>query len=198
MRLTQLTQTDDTPFLDLNIVKSFLHIEHDEDDVILDSLIEVAAQHIEGRHGCTGSQFREAQFKLDIDGAPLARWELPLNPIISVEEISCLDVDGNPYIIEPDDYKVITQAYIGYVDLNEYHINNYTDYSVVYTSGYQSIPRPVQHAAMLLVGHYYENREATVQGTSKGSLKAIPMGVTDLLAPYSYKYNYHSVLGSDV
>lgn len=42
-----------------------------------------------------------------------------------------------------------------------------------------SVPRMIRQALLLLVGHWYENREATYQG--KGSLDQIPMGVDALL-----------------
>lgn len=42
------------------------------------------------------------------------------------------------------------------------------------------IPKPIQHAAMLLVGHWYENREAT----SERKLEEVPLAVSYLLTPY--------------
>ena len=43
------------------------------------------------------------------------------------------------------------------------------------------LPAPVRQAALLLIGHWYENREAVTVGF-RG--KDLPMGVDRLLAPY--------------
>lgn len=43
----------------------------------------------------------------------------------------------------------------------------------------KSVPAMIRQALLLMVGHWYENREATYQG--KGSLDRIPMGVDSLL-----------------
>lgn len=42
------------------------------------------------------------------------------------------------------------------------------------------VPPPVQHAALLLIGHYYENREEA----SAMSLHTIPRASRSLLSPY--------------
>lgn len=41
----------------------------------------------------------------------------------------------------------------------------------------------VKHAALLLVGHWYENRESSVSGTTVNS---IPFGFGALVGPYKY------------
>ena len=47
--------------------------------------------------------------------------------------------------------------------------------------GHAELPADVRAAALLIVGHLYENREAVVIGTIATDL---PMGVELLLAPY--------------
>lgn len=43
-----------------------------------------------------------------------------------------------------------------------------------------AIPPPIRHAALLLIGHFYENREAT----SDRTLTELPFAVRSLIAPY--------------
>lgn len=43
-----------------------------------------------------------------------------------------------------------------------------------------SVPRPLRHAVSLLVSHWYNNREAAMEGTATD----IPFGVDRLIAPY--------------
>ena len=47
--------------------------------------------------------------------------------------------------------------------------------------GYAELPADVRAAALLIIGHLYEHREAVVIGTIATDL---PMGVELLLAPY--------------
>lgn len=43
------------------------------------------------------------------------------------------------------------------------------------------VPPPVQHAALLLIGHWYAHREEIVQGTS---VAVLPRASKSLLSPY--------------
>lgn len=42
------------------------------------------------------------------------------------------------------------------------------------------VPEPVQHACLLLIGHYYEHREET----SDVALQTIPLASARLISPY--------------
>lgn len=42
------------------------------------------------------------------------------------------------------------------------------------------LPPALHHAILMLVGHYYENREAT----SDAGVHVVPLGVARLIAPY--------------
>lgn len=44
------------------------------------------------------------------------------------------------------------------------------------------LPSPIKHAILLLIGHYYENREATID--KRYEVVELPMAVASLLAPY--------------
>lgn len=56
--------------------------------------------------------------------------------------------------------------------------------SVTYVAGYgnaDAVPAPIKAAILLIVGHLYENREASTVGVSA---ELLPMAVDALLAPY--------------
>lgn len=58
---------------------------------------------------------------------------------------------------------------------------------VAYTAGYDGgagVPPELDQAVLLLTGHYYENREAVNSGATAAAVE-LPLGVQDLLAPYS-------------
>nr|WP_156647154.1 head-tail connector protein [Lentibacillus sp. JNUCC-1] len=55
------------------------------------------------------------------------------------------------------------------------------DYIVNYKAGYEKIPKSIEQAVLLLVSHFYENRETVIVGTS---VVKIPFSVESLLYPY--------------
>lgn len=61
------------------------------------------------------------------------------------------------------------------------YTNRHQGVKVSATLGEGTIPRPMRQAALLLVGHYYENRQQVVTGSKP---EAIPMAVDFLLNPF--------------
>lgn len=170
-------------FLNLEETKAAIRVEGDEDNDFIASLIEVAAQHIEGREGITRKQFRQASYtaRLPVKSSGV---EVPLPPLVSV--LSAEAVDENEASVALTSYNVQTDAYVGKITAE--WPDDALELIVSYTCGYvdeASIPAPVKHAARLLVGHWYENREATVDR----QIYQVPMGVRDLLKPFSVPYN---------
>ena len=57
--------------------------------------------------------------------------------------------------------------------------------TITFVAGYgatsASVPESIRQAILLLVGHWYENREATV---GVGNMQVLPMGVKALLSDY--------------
>lgn len=184
MRLT-LATAPAFQILDLEETKAALRIEDPDDDVFITSLIEVAAEHIEGREGITRKQFRQAGY---IARLPVlaCQVELPLPPLVSVSSLSTVDEDGEETLLAASEYDVHADSYVGRV-VSEW-ADDVREVIVSYTCGYPdaaSIPAPVRHAARLLVGHWELHREAVVERQAY----AIPIGVHDLLKPFSVPYN---------
>jgi len=55
--------------------------------------------------------------------------------------------------------------------------------AVVGYGNYPDVPAPLVHAALMLLGHLYENREATFVGNSAQAI-SLPLGLFDLIEPY--------------
>ena len=106
-------------------------------------------------------------------------------PLISVESIVYVDLDGDSQTLAPANYRVdaenepgrITVAY----DLSWPDTRAVTNaVTIAYEAGYGTsarVPDDVKHAIKLLVGHLYEHREAA----SEITLDIVPMAVQSLL-----------------
>lgn len=83
-----------------------------------------------------------------------------------------VDADSEPARIEPETSWPATEERIAAV-------------TVTYTAGYgnspEDVPMPIRQAILLLVGHWYQNREDVVTGTITGQLEN---SVDALLAAY--------------
>jgi len=51
-------------------------------------------------------------------------------------------------------------------------------------SASSNVPRSIKNAMLLMVGHWYENREETFAGNFGQTIMRVPIAVNSLLAPY--------------
>lgn len=158
-------------------VKSHCRIDISADDTLLDRLIEVARDAIDGPHGagvCMVSQ----QWRLSIDHMPGRIW-IPMGPVMSIDEITYLDDGGVRQTLSSDAYTWreerfgarVKPVYNGTWPTVRH---DYDSVQVKFTAGfpgtadspptYANIPATLKHAMFLLIGHYYEHREAVYAG----------------------------------
>ena len=166
--------------------KAHLRVEHSEEDVLITSLIASTFRHIENR---TGQVFDKRDGIVMIaDRLPRgsAGLELQWTPVRAVTEVAYLDVQGAQVLMPESDvyvekrgvYPVIYPAIdTAWPD----HRPQRGSVQITINAGYEELPDDVRAAALLIIGHLYENREAVVIGTISSEL---PMGVEMLLAPY--------------
>lgn len=117
--------------------------------------------------------------------------EIPLPPLVSVTSVSYVDSAGDSQTLAADQYQVVIRngksreglivpAYsVSWPSLRD----QYDNVTVRFVAGYgglESVPNAIRQAMLLLVGHWYESREAVVTGTIVANL---PHAVEDLLFP---------------
>lgn len=167
LRLTAITYTD-------SVIS-----EETAEDYLLSSLITAAREYCEG---VTGRALVEQTIEAYLDGFPCGRekWyiELPRPPLQSVTSLKYTDNTGaETTMIVNTDYIVDLDSNISRIVL-PYGANwpSFTPYpinpiKVTYVAGYSDtdpIPKTIKQAMLLLIGHWYANREAT--GDVKGKL----------------------------
>lgn len=117
--------------------------------------------------------------------------QLLKSPVQSVTSVTYVDSTGATQTLASNQYVVDTASLIG---------NIYPAYGVTWPSvrcqraaiivrfvaGWtNNFPDSLRHALLLLVGHWYENRESVVIGQTPSEL---PMSVASLVAPYRVHY----------
>ena len=142
-----------------------------EDD-LLSSIITTSREYCEN---ITGRALAPQTVETYLDCFPSVNYiELPLSPLTSVTSVIYTDSDGNETTLtEGTDYLVDTDSPIGRIVLpyggswasfTPYPINPIT---ITHVSGYTAsnlIPKSLKQAMLLLIGHWYENREAVMVG----------------------------------
>lgn len=184
---TLVTAPADEPII-VNDVKAQSIIEIVDDDTVIDGHITAARQHIEN---ITNRALVTQTWDLFLDWFPEVI-EVPKSLLQSVTSISYVDTDGASQTLESSVYTVDTDTDPGriYLAYNQSWPSIRAirhAITIRFVAGYgdaNSVPRAIKQAMLLMVAHYYENREAV----SPVQLNDIPMGVHALLAPYRVAY----------
>lgn len=159
------------------------------EDAYLEGLIAVATAHVEQWLG-RALVNRTYTYKLDAFPKCDGPIDLPYPPLVSVTSVTFRDTATTTDTLSSStEYEVVTDATPGQVQLRygqtwPQALDQPQSVTIVYVAGYGAneslIPAPIRHALKLLVGHLYENREATTTLT----LAQVPMGIEALLLPY--------------
>ncbi|MBO9321651.1 MAG: phage head-tail connector protein [Roseiflexus sp.] len=169
----------------LTEAKAHCRVDGADEDSLIESLIATARNVVEEQ---IGRALITQTLELRIDAWPILLY-LPRPPVISVDSITYTDDNGVTAILDPDAYMLRTGVEPAYIRFNSARLPtvNLADDAAItvrYIAGYgvaaQKVPRSIRHAILLLVGHYYANREAVAPGAQT----VLPYAVETLLAPY--------------
>ena len=157
--------------------------ENEAEDTLLMSLITIARSYCEHY---TRRALAEQTLEVYLDRFPSADpIELPYPPLQSVIEIGYKDSNGEETILSHSDYLVDVDCEPGRIlPANGSNWPVFTPYPtspirIRFVAGYEELPVSIRLAMLLLIGHWYENREAT--GTANS---VIDFSTHSLLAPY--------------
>lgn len=165
--------------------KLHLRIVDDEEDGLIYGLISAAADKIEQD---TGHILRQRAEQVAFDGFD-QRLPLWRGPVVSVTEIRYDDASGVEQLLAVDQYRLRQFAGASWIAPAAGVTWPATDsvvgsVRVTYQAGYatnDAVPASLRHAALLLIGHWYENREAVNVGNIVASL---PLAYDSLIGAY--------------
>lgn len=171
--------------LDPSEVKKHLIVDHPDDDQYLASLTDSAVSYLDGWTGVLGRALVTQTWRQDFAGFGSMR--LPLHPVQSIQSVHFIGPDGSEETLDPANYVLRTDALGPYVDLAPGQSWPSVRYQpdavrVTFVCGNKptEVPPALTHAVLLLVAHWYANREAVSQKT----VTDIPMGIDALIAPF--------------
>lgn len=186
-----LASANSTYGLTLANVKLHLNVSSTADDALITTYIQAAMLFLENR---TNRAFMHQTRTLTMDSFSDARYvrdrriypnRTPLVNASSTQGITYYDSAGTATTLASSDYVWSTGG--GYI-AEAYNATWPSVYSqpgsviITYVAGHSSvstgIPMNIQHAAKMVVGHWYRNREAVLTGTIS---KDIEFGVDALL-----------------
>lgn len=174
----------------VSVAEAKLHLRvdgSDEDDYIA-MLITAARQSAEQ---FTWRALMAQTCELSFDVYPPGVFALPRPPLASVTHIKLYDADNTATTVNSADYQVDTSREPGRVLLHagaswpNVDLRPAAGFVVTYVAGWANagaVPQAIKHATLMMVGHYYENRESVTQPPA--AVVEVPQGTQALLSPY--------------
>ena len=174
--------------LSLAEAKEHLKVEVDVDDNLISRLITTARQHVEKQIDKVMIDQTWLIYLSDWPGT--SEVKLPVAPISAVNDLRTWSSDGIASTVDPSHYyadladtpqRLVLRG--SRIWLKPSQVANGIEIEVI--AGYGpdgvSVPAPLRTAMLLLIAHWYENRQPDCAGAVGGS---IATSLQSLLAPY--------------
>lgn len=179
--------------------KTHARVDTSDDDTYISNLIQIARQYVEQ---ITNRALITQTWDWYLDGFPFSSYDaliVPKPPLQSVTHIKYTDsIDGTLQTWSSASYDVDTDSRQGRIypvyqgdwptDVRDHpkaviirFVAGYADSGASPIDLADNVPVEIKQAILLLVGHLYENREATSQNLN---ITDVPMGFDALLASH--------------
>jgi len=174
----------------LDEAKHHLNVTHDEDDAFIASIIAAARSTVEtGTHRALLTQVWDITLPAwPADGAI----RLPGGQCQSVDSVTYIDAEGVEQTLASEEYQADVASDQGGILLPPLdgawpalQSNRISPVTIRATLGWATpgdIPEMLVHGVRFVLGHYYENREAVVTGTTS---TALPLGAESIMRTFS-------------
>jgi uncharacterized phiE125 gp8 family phage protein len=163
--------------------KAHLRVVESNEDALIAGYLMAARQHVEDY---TGRTLSLQTYDYKIDDELSNEIVMPRPPLVSVTSVSYVDINGTTQTLSSALYQVDTGVLFGRI-VPAYQAtypsirSQPNAVTVRFQAGYSQIPEPIRQAILLLVSHFYDNRQPVLIGTISSEL---PFSVVVLLSPY--------------
>jgi uncharacterized phiE125 gp8 family phage protein len=173
----------------LDEAKAHLRVDVDDDNDYIEALVAAAVAHIDGPAGWLGRALLTQTLEWRGDEFGTCDIRLPFPPVTEVLSVKYDDDDGVEQTVSDTTYRIVGQPGSPRLSLayDQTWPTTRTQSEAVriqYVAGYgepADVPAPIKHAILILVAHWYANREPVAVGTI---VTEMPMTVRALLFPY--------------
>ena len=157
-----------------------------DQDALLELYLDAAVSHLDGYSGVLGRCLVQQTWRQDFDGLCQAL-RLPM-PALSVTSVELVDEAGAPTVVAGASYELQHDALGSFVRMADGYASPVTltesrGVRVTFVAGYgaaASVPSRVRLAILLLVSHWYQNREAVNVGNITSLM---PLAFDELIRP---------------
>lgn len=176
----------------LDEVKAQVRVDFPDHDALLQGLIDAAVSHLDGYGGALGRAMITQTWRQDFKEFD-DRVRLALGDVLSVTSVQYYDLNNVLQTASASLYGVYTDAVGPYVEINSNQswpstYDRPDAVRVTWTCGFgpaaADVPAALRHAILMMVAHWYANREATVTGVTAVEL---PFAVGALVGPLTVK-----------
>lgn len=145
-------------------------IDGTEENALVTALIVAAREYCEKY---SGRAYITQTIRASFDGWPVFPVRLPRPPLASVASIKYYGEDNTEYTLDAAAYYVDTDSEPGRIALTSgislpaVTLRDINAVQITYTAGYglaAAVPQRVKQAMLLLIGYWYQNREAAAIG----------------------------------
>lgn len=178
------------PLISTYQAKTQCRVDGDDEDELIAAYVQAAVSWLDGYAGVLGRCLISQTWRQRLDRFPTgASLGLQLAPIVSVV-VTYRDEDGVEQTLSSDDYILVSRASSFALELVASAswpatADRADAVSINMVCGYGAtpdlVPAAIRQAALMMVAHFYEHREAVVIGTISAEM---PLAVRHLLAPY--------------
>ncbi|MGG3810988.1 hypothetical protein ABEV34_04965 [Methylorubrum rhodesianum] len=192
-----LTREQKLAVLPIAKVKAQERVAHDAEDELIGDHIEAAFDHLHGPDGwLNGYCLLEEEFEF-FPPALLGTTELPLRPVGDEKAVAVsrrlamgdYTAYGAGDVLAVSSNGICAVARLraeGFAD--QAGVIDPRQYRITFKAGWSSpdlVPRPLVQAMLLLAGHFYQNREATLSDTRVSNVsKKVEFGLVALAGRY--------------
>ena len=187
---------DNTDYISLEFVKTWLRVSNDAEDTIITALLSGALNQVSAHLGYSVVEANTKYGFSSLVGSdalidPFLGTQIPqgnylripskVNSIVSVKYI---DADNNHVDLDYTENEITESVFTISIDSTPSSLNSSnTKYIVEVIEGFDvaSFPDEIRTAVCLLVAQYYDNRQAIIVGTNAMEM---PLGVQYILDPF--------------
>lgn len=170
--------------------RAHCRVDSDDDDAVISALIDTAVSHLDGWSGVLGRCLIDQDWRVSLRDWPVCRViRLPF-PDVSAATVKYFDAANAEQTVAADVVTLLEDergAFVRFSDgfsFPSVYDDRDDGVRVEFTAGYGAaaadVPQSIKTAILLMVAHWYNNREASAESQSS----EIPFGVSALIAPF--------------